>query len=176
MLNQVDDQRAPRTNATVDQLIAEYFKYTDIEPTTMKGWKSKLKIHISPLLGNTSISRVDTHMIEKFYAELRRCRKHCDKRPMIDHRTVRPHDCDHRCRRHKCAGLSTSMIREIHTILHGAFNRAVVWTWRGTNPVDHAIAPPAPKTKPRPPSPQDAARLLDAAWQHPSWGTYVWLA
>jgi hypothetical protein len=56
---------------------------------------------------------------------------HCDKRPAVDHRA---HDCDHRCGPHRCKGLSNSTIREIRTILDGAFGRAVAWDWLGVNP------------------------------------------
>lgn len=176
LLNRVDEQRAPRTNASIGQLIDAYLAVVDIDRSTMSGWRSKVKNHVRPLLGKTPLSKADTHVIESFYAELRRCRKHCDKRPMIDHRTQRAHACDHRCRPHQCKGLSASTIREIHSILKGAFQRAVVWDWTGTNPVDHATPPEAPKPNPQPPKSHDAARLVNEAWRDPDWGTYVWLA
>ena len=119
-LKKVDDGKAPRTNATVDELIDAYFDVIDVDRGTMRGWRSKQKNHIRPLLGATPLKKAHPQVHERFFAELRRCRKHCDRRPQIDHRTPRQHDCDDRCVPHQCEGLSTSMIREIHTILNGA--------------------------------------------------------
>lgn len=176
-LNRVDEQRAPRTNATVGELIDAYFEVVDIDRATMRGWRGKVKNHIGPLLGTTPVKKAQARVFEKFYAELRRCRKHCDKRPTIDHRTHRAHDCDRRCRPHQCEGLSASTIREIHTILNGAFGRAVAWDWLGVNPLDQVTPPEAPKPNPQPPKAGDAARLVNKAWRNdPDWGAYIWLA
>lgn len=176
-LNRVDEQRAPRTNATVAELLDAYFEVLDVDRATMRGWRGKVRNHIGPLLGSTPIKKAQVQVFEKFYAELRRCRAHCDKRPRIDHRTSRGHDCDHRCRPHRCDGLAASTIREIHTILNGAFGRAVAWGWLGVNPLDPVSPPEAPKPNPQPPSSGDAAVLVTTAWRtDPDWGAYLWLA
>jgi integrase len=49
---------------------------------------------IRPLLGSMLLSRLDVETLDSFYAELRRCRDHCDRRPHIQHRTSREHRCD----------------------------------------------------------------------------------
>jgi integrase len=54
--------------------------------------------------------------------------------------------------------------------------RAVRWRWIGSNPILQAEPPAAPKPKPRPPTPQEAGRILTEAWTEPEWGTIVWLA
>ncbi len=36
--------------------------------------------------------------------------------------------------------------------------------------------PAAPKPNPQPPSPEQAARILNEAWRDPDWGTLVWVA
>jgi len=42
---------------------------------------------------------VDIETLDSLYAELRRCRIHCDRsRGLVDHRTRREHECDERCR------------------------------------------------------------------------------
>jgi hypothetical protein len=46
---------------------------------------------------------------DAFYAELRRCRDHCNGRPQIQHRTIQQHDCDERCRSHVCKPLSVGV-------------------------------------------------------------------
>jgi len=58
----------------------------------------------------------------------------------------------------------------------GALKRAVRWGWISSNPIVFAETPPAPKAKPLPPSPEEAARILTEAWADPDWGTLVWLA
>ena len=36
-------------------------------------------------------------------------------------------------------------------------------------------APVAKQPDPQPPSPEEAAQIVDAAWEDPDWGTFVWL-
>jgi hypothetical protein len=96
----------------------------------------------------------------KFFAELRRCRKQCTKRDGTDHRTQRSRRCDDRCQPHQGVGQSAWMIREIHTILKGAFARACVWKYVGISPMDHVSPPEAPRPNPQPPTAEEAARLL----------------
>ncbi|MBB4904572.1 site-specific integrase [Actinophytocola algeriensis] len=176
-LKTVDDQKAPRTNATVDELINAFLDVIDIDRGTLRGWRNKQKNHIRPLLGETSLKKAHPHVLETFFAELRRCRKHCGRQPQVDHRTPRQHERDHRCVRHQCEGLSTSSVREIHTILNGAFGRAVVWEWLGANPLDQVPPPEAPKPNPQPPKTHEAAQLINKAWRNdPAWGACVWLA
>jgi integrase len=38
-----------------------------------------------------------------------------------------------------------------------------------------AEAPPPRRTEPDPPSADEAARLLNAAWSDPEWGLLLWL-
>jgi integrase len=61
-------------------------------------------------------------------------------------------------------------------VLSGALKRAVRWGWLTSNPIVRAEPPPAPKAKPRPPSPEEAGRILTEAWADPDWGTLVWMA
>lgn len=76
-----------------------------------------------------------------------------------------------------CKGLADSSIRQIHWILSGALSRAVRWGWIGVNPAEHSEPPPLPHPDPRPPSAEEAARLLEAAWaSDPDWGAFVWTA
>jgi integrase/DNA-binding transcriptional regulator YhcF (GntR family) len=59
--------------------------------------------------------------------------------------------------------------------LSGAFRRAVRLRWLSVNPIDFAEPPAAPKANPRPPSAEEAARVVAEAWKDPDWGTLVWL-
>jgi integrase len=195
LLNQVDEKRNPKTRATVDQLIAKYFPVLDVDPLTMRGYKSKYENHIKPLIGSVQLSRLDIETLDSFYSELRTCRDHCRGRRYIQHRTDRPHQCDEhegdrcprnnpegcrRCRRvcrpHVCEGLSASTIRQVHWILSGALDRAVVWNWISVNPAEHADKPALPTPNPQPPTVEQAAELILAAWdEDPDWGAFLWL-
>jgi integrase len=176
LLNELDERRNPRTNATVNQLLDRYFTMVDAEQTTTRTYVGYARKHIRPLLGELKVGAVDGDVLDSFYAELRRCREHCGGRRYVEHRTNRPHECDDRCGKHRCTPLSASTIRQIHFILSGAYKRAIRWRWVATSPVSQADPPVAPKPNPRPPSAEEAARIVTEAWREPDWGTMVWLA
>ena len=76
---------------------------------------------------------------------------------------------------HTCRPLSTSTTRKVHYIIRGALERAVRWRHLGVNKAAMAIAPSPERTEPDPPSADEAARLLNAAWSDPEWGLLLWL-
>jgi len=43
------------------------------------------------------------------------------------------------------------------------------------NPVRNAVPPSVKAPNPHPLSPEDAARIINAAWEDPDWGAFVWL-
>jgi len=176
LLNQVDEQRQPRTNATVNQLLDQHFELSTWERSTRETYAGYATKHIRPLIGSVQVGTLNARTFDSFHAELRRCRDHCGRQRYVDHRTPYAHECDERCRMHRCQPLGAATIRQIHFILSGALKRAVRWGWISSNPIVFAETPPAPKAKPRPPSPEEAARILTEAWADPEWGTLVWLA
>lgn len=175
LAGQVDEHRQPRTNATVDQLLDRHFELVTLEENTLATYAGYANKHIRPLIGTVKVGALDADLFDSFYAELRRCREHCDRSPYTEHRTTREHTCDDRCRPHVCTALGPSTIRQIHFILSGALKRAVRWRWIATSPITQADPPAAPKPNPRPPSAADAAQILAEAWKDPDWGTLIWL-
>ncbi len=175
MLNEVDERRNPRTNATVDQLLDRYLKTLDVGRSTHGMYTKYLEKHVRPFVGRLKAGALDGETLDSLYAELRRCRIHCTDRRGVDHRTPRPHECDERCRRHECNGLSSTTIRHIHFILRGAYEKGVRWRWVARNPVFDVDAPRAGRPDPRPPSAAEAVRIVEAAWEDPDWGMLVWL-
>ena len=131
--------------------------------------------HVRPFIGHLRAGAVDNDVLDSLYRELRRCRTHCTDRKSTDHRTPLEHECDERCRPHQCLPLSSTMVRHVHFVLRCAFERGVRWRWLGVNPVQFASPPAAKRPDPRPPSAEEAARIVDAAWESPDWGTLVWL-
>ncbi|MGB6161298.1 MAG: tyrosine-type recombinase/integrase [Pseudonocardiaceae bacterium] len=175
LANQVDERRNPRTNATVDQLLDRHFEIAELEVNTLANYRSLAEKHIRPLIGSVKVGALDGNLFDSFYATLRRCRDHCDRRPRVDHRTQGPHQCDERCKPHQCRPLSNGSIRYIHFILSGALKRAVRWRWIATNPIAQAVPPPQPKPNTQPPTAEQAARILSEAWPDPDWAMLIWL-
>jgi len=78
---QVDEQRSPRTAATVGQLLDQHFELLEVDPGTLGTYRSLATSHIVPLIGNVTVGALRAAVFDSFYAELRRCRAHCDRRP-----------------------------------------------------------------------------------------------
>jgi hypothetical protein len=64
--HQVDDDRAPRTSASLNQLLDRYFDVgvTNVAPRTRREYMSKASKHIRPFLGTTPISKIDVYALE----------------------------------------------------------------------------------------------------------------
>lgn len=197
-LNQVDEKRHPRTSATINQLLDRHLDVVEIEGKTKSSYQSIIRKHIGPLLGGLKVGRFadefGVEVLESFYAELRRCRDHCDGKPHTQHRTTQEHDCDphpqaacrptnpdcRHCRRmckpHICKPLGKSGIRQAHWILSGALASAVRWGWIASNPTARVRRLEREPSKPQPPAVEDAAKLIEeAASRDPDWGAFIWV-
>lgn len=105
-------------------------------------------------------------MLDRLYAQLRRCGQLCQMRPKEELGSD-----------HKCRPLAPKTVRQIHTILSGAFGAAVRWEWIDRNPAESARVPKSVRRAPSPPSPEEVGALLTAAWaSHPALAVYIWLA
>jgi integrase len=176
LVNQVNERRHPRTNATVSQLLDRYLDAFDGAFSTVKNYRSHRKNHVEPFIGSVRVGALDADILDSLYAELRRCRSHCTG-PFVEHRTDGDHTCNARCRPHRCTPLGPSGIRQVHWMLSGAFRSAVRWKWVSTNPVSDAAPGRPPQTNPQPPSSRDAARIVaEAASTDLDWATLIWLA
>jgi integrase len=81
------------------------------------------------------------------------------------------------CQRHVCKPMKAGTIRQIHSILSGAFDTAQRWEWTDRNPADSA-RPPAVNTRRSVPAtpPEDVAKVIAAARAHSAaLGLYLWL-
>lgn len=176
LLGQVDERRNPRTKATVGQLMDQYMKLLSIEATTRRSYEGYLENYIRPALGDLTLARLDGEILDSFYARLRTCRRYCGGRKYTEHWTARDHKCDKRCRPHECKPLADSSIRQIHNIVSGACKRAVRWRWISVSPMAQTEPPSPGRPDPRPPTPEQAARIANEAWTDLDWGMLVWLA
>ncbi|NYE71904.1 tyrosine-type recombinase/integrase [Microlunatus parietis] len=203
LLAEVDQQRSTPTKAALGHLLDSWLDVHDADETTIDGYRYLVKTVIKPALGDVPIAKIDSLVLERFYAELRKCRRRCLSKIEVDHRTHLPHECrtvrHHRrpgrpkagethdceergctvieCKPHVCATMAQSTMRQLHWILSGAMAAAVRWKWVPWNPMEGAEAPRRPAPNPEPPSAADAARIVNAAWERGDldWGTLVWL-
>jgi integrase len=176
LLNQLDEKRAPKTRATVNQLLDKHFELLKVEPKTMEGYQSVTRNHIRPLLGDQQLGKIDGHTLDSFYSVLRTCRAHCGGRKFVERRKQGEHQCTDKCRSHVCKGLGDGALRKIRAVLSGAGKRAKRWGWVGVNPFDLTEPLPAVRSNPKPPSVEQAARIATEAWRDLDWGMLVWLA
>lgn len=176
-INQIDEQRNPRTKATVNQLMDRYLELLDVEETTWQRYEQTIRCHIRPLLGHLPVARLGGETLDSHQAVLRRCREHCDGRRAVQHAVDGPHDCTDKCLPHVCKPLATSSIRKVHYCLSGALSRAVRWRWITVNPLDQAEPPRGSQGEPDPPTADQAAIILNEAFRREAWwGTFLWLA
>lgn len=120
-----------------------------------------IRLYLAPTLGSTRAPAVDAELLERFYARLLKCRELCSGRPRTGH-TCRP--------------LANNTVRKLHSMLNAAFDRAVRYRQLGINPAELAQPPAFHRGNPDPPSPAEAAALLNAAWAEPEWGLFRWLS
>lgn len=197
LLNQVDERRSPRTEATVNELLDRWLDVIEIERKTRAGYVGKIEKHIRPTIGRLQVGRVRADTIEGLYARLRRCREHCKGEKFVQHRTDDEHVCDEhtarrkcakvtsgdpsaRCRwceracaTHRCVPLAAGSIRVVHAILSGAFTRAVRWGWIAVSPIEQTEPPSVPRPNPAPATAEEAAAILTESWKDPGWGVFL---
>ncbi|WP_255283739.1 site-specific integrase [Saccharomonospora azurea] len=174
---QVDQQRAPSTSVSFSYAIDEWLRSADIEPTTRHGYVGYIERTIRPALGHVSVSKLNARMLETLYGELRRCRIRCSGTPFFEHKAEGEHDCEKsKCKPHVCKPMASSTVRQIHAIISGVLNAAVRWDWIASSPAKVAQRPHQTPPQPNPPSPEQAARSVEKAFElDEAWGTLVWL-
>ncbi|WP_253865848.1 hypothetical protein [Prauserella halophila] len=70
--------------------------------------------------------------------------------------------------------MAASTVRQLHSIIGSVLNAAVRWEWIESNPAKNAQRPKLRPPDPQPPTPADAARLVEAAFElGEDWGTLV---
>jgi len=175
LLSQVDQQRNPRTRATVNQMLDRHLEMLGVEETTLDSYEGFVRNHIRPLIGSVPLGRINGEVLDSFYRTLARCRTHCNGKPFLQHRTVDAHDCDQRCKPHVCRPLAAASLLKIQAILNKAGKRAVRWEWIGRNPFELAEPISLPHSEPRPPTAEQAAVISAEAWRDLDWGMMVWL-
>lgn len=89
------------------------------------------------------------------------------------------HDCALAgCQRHVCKPMKPSTIRQVHSILSGAFDTARRWEWVDFNPADSARPPTASPVKRPATPPGEVAKVIAQACAEEKLllALYIWLA
>jgi len=176
-LAEVLKQRNTSSTVKLAHAIDEWLNKADLEESTRDGYAGYIDRVIKPTLGHVAINKLGARELESLYAELRRCRLRCDSKPFIEHKKTCEHDCaKSKCKLHECDPMASSTVRQIHSIISSVMNAAIRWGWIDSNPATIAKRPKQKPPEPDPPSPADAARLVDKAFDlSDDWGTLVWL-
>ncbi|MEJ3652052.1 tyrosine-type recombinase/integrase [Actinomycetes bacterium KLBMP 9759] len=182
LLADADELKVARTRATVGALLERWMAQHEIDPTTRMTYDAQIRLYIVPKLGDVPLVlfvREASARLEPWYAQLRRCRSLCNGRAFVEkHAEDGAHDCAAAgCKRHVCKPYAASSVRSINAILSGACSAAVRWGWISFNPMPSVRPPAKPRPQPRPPTSEQMARIVEAAWtSSPEWGLYVWLS
>ena len=163
--------------------------------STREAHEGYIRRTIGPVLGEVKIRKLGADSLDSLYTALKKCSRLCrrlprtehyadgehvcDARcgPLRDHRTTRPHVCDSRCRPHACRPMKPATILRIHSIISSALDLAVRYDWADRNVAKNASPPHPRKREPDPPSPDQAARLLNLVWaEDEEFGLYLWTA
>ena len=150
-------QHRATSNRTVAELLDRWLEWRQsvrpISPTTVATYRGYIDRAIRPTLGKLQLGHLDAATLDAFYAHLR---KQGGKggRPM-----------------------AASSVHQVHAILSGALNRAMVWGWIASNPARLASPPSIERSDMQPPAVEDAARLLSVALaEDPELGLFLRLA
>lgn len=175
LVEQITQGRQPQIKATVSDLLDRWLEVAELELNTRAGYEGYIERVIRPVLGKMRLRELEVRVdiLDVLYAELHRCRRLCAGRAMTNHRPIGrgkrkedgepDHDCDERCRPHRCFPLEPASIAQIHSILRRALNFAVKWRWMSENLARLATVPRNTAEIADPPTPAEAIRLLDAA-------------
>ena len=158
--SEVDGQRSAQSSVTLGYTLDEWLKTVEVEDSTRDGYLGYIERTIRPALGAVPISKLSTRTLETFYAELRRCRVRCDGHAP-----------------HACKPMAASTVRQVHAVIgqRAQRGRAVGLDHDQPGPWSGQRTPAGAATA-RPPSPADAARIVDGAFAvDDDWGTLVWL-
>jgi len=150
MVVEAEAGRYNGTSATFRQLATKWLELVeaDLSPTTLRGYRNKLKVRIFPAIGDLPVKKITTDDLDQFYRGL-----------------VRQ------------AGLKPATVRQINAIVRRAFRQAVIWGWVTSNPAENVTPPKVTKPKLSPPNADQVDEILHYASIHnPELGHFLHIA
>ena len=195
LLKEAEGHVAPERDALFGRVLDVYLEVTELAATTRVTHESYIRRVIRPVLGDVKARKIGPDTLDSLNAALKRCSRlcgrlprtehhaegphTCDDRcgPLRDHRTTRPHDCDHRCVLHQCTPLKSSSRLKVLSIVSAALSLAKRYKWIDENPAESATMPSPGDHEPDPPTPEQAAALLNLAFaEDEEFGLFCWTA
>ncbi len=138
------------TSATFEQLANKWLDLVgnDLSPTTLRGYRNKLRVRIFPSLGDRPVNKITTDDLDQLY------------RALVNQ-----------------VGLSPATVRQINAIIRRALRQAVIWGWIATNPAANVTPPRVMKPKLSPPNADQVDELLyHASQRDPELGHFLHIA
>lgn len=191
LLKEAKSKRSPDRSATVAHLLDKWMEIADHELSTVVTNRGYIEQKLKPVIGEYTVRQFQdrSDILDEFYKHLRSCSKLCHGQPMVDHRTSRPHDCQPRnkngtpkanmrdCLPHVCKPMPATTIVRINAILQAAYGYAISWNWADKNPAQVVHKPKVTKKKAVPHTPQEAATLINAAFEYDEdFGIQLWMS
>ena len=172
-------------------LLDKWMEIADHELSTVVTNRGYIEQKLKPIIGEYTVrqfqDRVD--VLDELYKHLKKCSKLCNGKPMVDHRTNRPHECSPRnkngtpkanmrdCQPHVCKPMPPLTVIRINAILQAAYGYAISWGWADKNPAQRAHKPKANRKKAPPHSPAEVATLINLAFEYDEdFGIQLWVS
>ncbi len=150
MVVEAEAGRYDGTSATFEQLANKWLALVenDLSPTTLRGYRNKLRVRIFPAIGDRPVNKISTDDLDQLY------------RGLVNR-----------------AGLSPATVRQINAIIRRALRQAVILGWIATNPAANVTPPRVTKPKLSPPNAAQVEELLEYASEHnPELGHFLHIA
>jgi integrase len=135
LVAEAEKARRPSSVISLSHMIDDWLRVAEHEESTRETYLGYIERTIKPALGSMSIAKLSVRHLETLYAELRRCRVGCDRKPFIEHKADGEHDCvAAKCKPHLCEPMAASTVRQIHSVISGALSAAVRLGLAGVQP------------------------------------------
>ncbi|NLE95577.1 MAG: site-specific integrase [Dehalococcoidia bacterium] len=147
LLHKIDTDTLPNPSKTtvgtyLERWLSDYAT-PNLSPRTVEGYRTIVKNHLVPTLGNIGLQKLTTARVAQYYREMLQHGRHDGR-----------------------GGLSSTTVRQHAMVLHKAFETAIQWGLLSRNPADKVQLPRQTRPEWHPFDDEDIRRLLKACSEH----------